>query len=125
MTDKLTVSSIDNLLVAICHAAVVVEGIFEDGKVDFGDLSRLPALLGVMREFSAVSFADILPQVKDIDPAEAAGLASRFKAALNLKNDDVEATIKQGLDIFVQLASAFGEVSRIFKSILPAAPAAA
>ncbi len=124
MSEKLSVAELDKLATAVAHAAVVIDGILEDGKVDFSDLGRLPALLGVIREFSSVNFKDVLPQFKDIDPAEAAGLASRFKAVFNLKDDAVEATIKRGLDIFVQLASAFGEVSGIIKKILPGAPAA-
>jgi hypothetical protein len=116
---KYDVAGLDALGVSISAAASVVDAVLADGKVDFKDLPKLPALLGVLRTMAKVSWKDLPQEASDVDAAEAAKLADLFKREFNITSDSVEETVEQGFNIVLQLLSSLGSIMDVVRAVLP------
>ena len=106
MAEKYTVASIKLLVVAVAESAAVVEAVFKDGKVTLSDLSEAPALLSALRDFAAVPYAQLMPEVTDLSKEEAVDLSAHFATHFNIVNDSVEGTIETGFAILLNIAVA-------------------
>jgi cytochrome c556 len=116
---KYDVAGLEALVVSISAAASVVDAVLADGKVDFKDLPKLPALLGVLRTMAKVSWKDLPQEASDVDAAEAAKLADLFKREFNITSDSVEETVEQGFNIVLQLLSSLGSIMDVVRAVLP------
>lgn len=106
----------------IANAAEVVDAVLADGKVDFKDLPKLPAMLGVLKGFTGISWKDLPHEAGDMDPAEAKELADLFAKEFDISNDKLEATIEQGLQIVYQVVSALTEIKDVVDRVLKRGP---
>lgn len=83
----------------------VVGEILEDGRVNLGDLKQAFALMDAVRGVTKIDIKALIPEGKDIDPAEKAKLYEVFKGNLELKSDQFEAVIEEGLSFILSTVS--------------------
>lgn len=119
---KLGIVALMSLSTALAHSGNAIGDVFEDGRVDFKDFSRIPAILEAGRDFTGVKFADVLPEVADLDTDEARQLADHFAQVFNISNDTVEGVIEEGMALVVdavEAAQAMWAVIQRIRSRLP------
>lgn len=112
---KLPISELKKLTTAVASGAVATFGILEDGKVGFGDIKHVPSVISALRNVSAVDFKAILPQLDDMDAAEADELAAHFKAEFKIADTAKEKVIEQGFEyllVGVRAVAALVEMGR-------------
>jgi hypothetical protein len=113
----LGISELKDLATAVAQTANSIDGIFADGKVDLRDLGNLPSVLAGLRGFAEVNFSEVLPQAVDLTIPEAHELSAHFKAVFNLREDNIEVVVEQGLDLVVRGVEAVMEIISIAKTI--------
>ncbi|HSO84992.1 MAG TPA: hypothetical protein VLQ91_00465 [Draconibacterium sp.] len=83
---------------------VVANAIQDDGKVDFKESMAISikaiGLIGIIKNLPKIK-AEIKARKEEDIPA----LVELFKAKFDLKNDEAEEKVEQGLDVLLQLAS--------------------
>ena len=107
---KFDVAGLITFVTCIAEAANVVDAVFEDGKVDYKDIGKLPSLLAVAKSAATISWRDIPNEASDIDQSEAQALADAFAKSFNIKSDSVERTIEQGLQTLMTVVYAIAQV---------------
>jgi hypothetical protein len=115
---KYDIVGLKAIVVNIAAAAECIDAVMADGKVDFKDLPKLPALLSVFKGFAGVSFKDVPSEALDLDAAEAQVLADLFAKEFDIANDNVEATIEKGLYLVKEILYAFASVKDVVDQVL-------
>lgn len=126
---KLGIEAIEQLALAVAHAATAIDGVFADGKVDWRDAGRLPALLASLGEMAKVPFSDIVPELADFTPEEHEQLAKAFAEAFQLSPEHVavETIVEGGFALILDAMEALealrqigGEIKARFVAKAPA-----
>ena len=83
---------------------VVGNAIADDGRVDFKESMQISikaiGLIGIFKKLPLIK-----TEIKARTPEKITHLVEVFKAKFDLKNDEAEEKIEQGLDVLVQLSS--------------------
>lgn len=83
---------------------VVANAISNDGRVDFKESMAISVkaigLIGIIKKLP-----DIKAEIKARKDGDIPALVEVFKAKFDLKNDEAEEKVEQGLDVLLQLAS--------------------
>lgn len=81
---------------------VVINAIQDDNKVDFGESMQISmkalGLIGIFKNLGAIKV-----ELKTRTPEQIALLVETFKAHFDLKNDEAEKKVEQGLEVLAQL----------------------
>lgn len=81
---------------------VVINSIQDDNKVDFGESMQISmkalGLIGIFKNLGAIK-----AELKTRTPEQIALLVETFKAHFDLKNDEAEKKVEQGLEVLAQL----------------------
>ena len=113
MSEKLPISALVALATAISLTANATDAIFEDGQVSLVDLPKLPSLLSGLKSFASVEFAQLLPQIADLDEQEKYELADAFREKFNIRNEGIEEVIEIGFALSLEVSQVF----QVLKSI--------
>jgi hypothetical protein len=81
---KLPIADVKTLYSAVALAITAEEALRDNGGVDAGDLADLPKVFDAVRAFGAVDFTAVLPELADLDAAEAADLDAHARAVFKL-----------------------------------------
>jgi hypothetical protein len=81
----------------------VIESIADDGKIDFGEGVAIAmkgiGLIGVLK-----SLPEIKEELKVLTGEDVEYLVGVFKEKFDLKNDEAEQKVEQGVEVLAQLA---------------------
>lgn len=100
------VENLKKLASGVALSAKAVDGALEDGQISFGDAKHVPDLFSGIRQLSSVDLDSVWPEVENIDDAEREDLANHFRSVFDLKSDDVELAIEEGLDLLLRALQA-------------------
>ena len=75
-----------------------------------GRWNHLMGLGPAILELNGIKFANVIPQIKDMDAAERELVRAKFAGVLDLKDDQLEAVIEDGLALVEKIAGLVGEV---------------
>lgn len=73
--------------------------VFDDGKINAGDLQYAIAIFMEIPEWATIKYSDLIAEYKDLDATEQEQLAKAFETNFDLVNDTIENTIEEGLAI--------------------------
>lgn len=71
--------------------------IFEDGKVDWTDLTSVGSLFSVLKDLNEIEFGAVLPELADLDKDEISQLNAVFDAKFKIANTTIEHNVERGL----------------------------
>lgn len=81
---------------------VVINSIQDDNKVDFGESMQISmkalGLIGIFKNLGKIK-----AELKARTPEQVCLLVETFKAKFDLKNDDAEQKVEQGMEVLAQL----------------------
>jgi hypothetical protein len=81
----------------------VVESLADDGKINFGEgISIAYEGMGLIKVFR--DLPEIKEELKNLDQAKVSHLVEVFKDKFDLKNDEAEQKVEQGIEVLAQLA---------------------
>lgn len=91
----------------VCSVIATLAGV-GDAMGHTKGVERWNQLLGVggaIRSLNGLDLKQVLPEIKDLDAVERAQVLELFQKELDLKDDDLEAVVEEGLGIAADLAS--------------------
>lgn len=95
----------EKALVTLLETGIsVANSITDDGKVDFKESMEITVkamgIIGIIRNLGKIK-----AEIKARKPEDVKSLVEVFKAKFDLKNEEAEQKVEQGLEVLVQLAS--------------------
>ena len=82
---------------------VVINSIQDDNKVDFGESMQISikalGLIGIFKNLGKIK-----EELKTRTPEQVCLLVETFKAKFDLKNDEAEQKVEQGIEVLAQLS---------------------
>ena len=82
------------IVIALCGVSNIAVDASKDGFT-WADAPALVGLFPVLSALNGVDFSKVLPEAKDLSPAEAVELAQVIKGAFNLQDDVLEETVEK------------------------------
>lgn len=101
MSKQLPATAIIELVTAVGATISIIGSVLADGKVDVWDLMHLGKLAGTVSQFTKVQWAQVMPQLWDMDDQERAQVLEAFNKAVKLSNPSAQAMLKEGASIFL------------------------
>jgi hypothetical protein len=109
------IDNVKAVVSASASLASIAGRILADGKVDFADLSQIPGLISALGGLGGIAYKEIVPEIKDLDPAELAELADVFAAAFDLADDTIEKRVEAGLKLVGNVVVSVTELLAVLK----------
>lgn len=103
---KLGIANILALTASVGLLGTATGKIMADGAVNLKDLPHVDDVFAGLRQIGKVKFVELLPEVKDLDEAEAAQLAAKFSETFDLPGDSVELVVEQGFALLTKAVEA-------------------
>lgn len=96
---KVGIANLTILTMGVGELATVGGKVFENGRVDLGDIMHLRSAMSALKKFTDVDYKALWPEAKDIDAEEAEALSSLFEEVFDLPPalDSVESIVEAGL----------------------------
>jgi hypothetical protein len=113
------IENISKLTVAVGKIGSSVSDALANGKIGLEDMPEGIEIVQALPSLASVKIADLTAEVKDLDAVEQAKVAQLFKDNFNIVNDNLEATIEEGLDFLLSAVKFFSRF--IKKAEAPAA----
>lgn len=114
----LGIENLSKAVVAVGKIGSSIGDAFEDKKIDFKDIPEAVEIITVLPSLTAIKYAELVAEAKDLDHSEKLILAQLFNDNFNIVNDSLEATIEEGIEF---LLAAVKFLSRFIKKAAPAA----
>lgn len=96
--------NLEKLVGELGHAASILYGILEDGKVSIKDFGQLSEAIKLVKNLAAIDYKKIPEEYKAIsDDAERAALAKKFADNLKIGGGTTEEVIEKGFAMLMDL----------------------
>lgn len=97
------------LLDAIANSGEAVGEIFEDGKINWKDITSVDDVIGALSAFTGIDFNDLitneLPAIAK-DEAKLEEFKAYFKEEFDIPQDKIESAVETAMGVIVSLVSA-------------------
>jgi hypothetical protein len=92
------IENLSKATVAFSKIGSAIGDAFEDKQINIKDIPEAVEIITVLPSFAAIKYSELVAEAKDLDATEKVQLGELFKVNFNIINDDLEATIEEGVD---------------------------
>lgn len=102
----LPVTDLIALSTACAKIANAGDALLDNGGLDPGDLRDIPLVFDAVRSAGDVHFGALLPEILDLDEAEAEQVAAHFRTVFHISFVEAEKVIEAGYAIVLDVVAA-------------------